>query len=200
MPTGYTAPLHDGDDISFEDFVLRCARGMAACILQRDEGLDSPPRMVKVSSYHQDRIDEAQGRLAELEAMAFGDFAKMAREAHKVAEASHLAAIAENEAMRQRYVDMIGVVTEWTPPSSEHKGLKTFMLEQLRESLDFDCHEPSPPTKLNGGAYREELVDRAHRDIEYHTKALSEEEERTHARNMWTKVLYESLGRELLPA
>lgn len=37
MPTGYTSPLYEGKEISFEQFALRCARNFGALVMMRDE-------------------------------------------------------------------------------------------------------------------------------------------------------------------
>ena len=52
MPTGYTAIIEEKPDLTFREFALKCARGMGACIMQRDEGMDSLPRVDPPSDYH----------------------------------------------------------------------------------------------------------------------------------------------------
>ncbi|VTR91619.1 unnamed protein product [Gemmata massiliana] len=42
---------------------------------------------------------------------------------------------------------MLEHVRAWEPPSTDHENLKQFMIDQLRESIDFDCR----------GEYREPL-------------------------------------------
>lgn len=42
MPTGYTADLHDGKDVTFDQFVKQCARGMGALVTLRDAPWDAP--------------------------------------------------------------------------------------------------------------------------------------------------------------
>lgn len=42
MPTGYTSPLYEGKEISFEQFALRCARNFGALVMMREEPLDTP--------------------------------------------------------------------------------------------------------------------------------------------------------------
>lgn len=44
MPTGYTAIIEERADLSFRDFALRCARGMCACVMQRDDPMDELPK------------------------------------------------------------------------------------------------------------------------------------------------------------
>ena len=53
MPTGYTADIYHGKDVSFKDFVLTCARSRGALIHMREEPLDTPIRKRDNSnSYH----------------------------------------------------------------------------------------------------------------------------------------------------
>ena len=44
MPTGYTAIIEDKPGLTLREFALRCARGMGACIMQRDDNMDEPPK------------------------------------------------------------------------------------------------------------------------------------------------------------
>jgi len=45
MPTGYTADLNDGKQVTFQEFTMKCARAFGALIEMRDDlgGLSSPP-------------------------------------------------------------------------------------------------------------------------------------------------------------
>lgn len=69
MPTGYTEIIERKPDLTLREFVLRCARAMGACVMQRDEGLDSPPRIDPPDTHYEDERRKAQARLLELRAM-----------------------------------------------------------------------------------------------------------------------------------
>jgi len=42
MPTGYTLDLYDGKNITFKEFVMKCAGAFGALISMKDESLDAP--------------------------------------------------------------------------------------------------------------------------------------------------------------
>ena len=74
MPTGYTAIIDDNPKVSFSDFVLRCARGMGACITMREEPNDTPiPERFEPSDYYRDRVERLRGTLARLSSMSDAD-------------------------------------------------------------------------------------------------------------------------------
>lgn len=142
MPTGYTAPIYEGTDITFEQFALRCARAFGAFVHQRDEGADTPPRAVDGPSDHM-RSALANGKAllvalqsldaAEVEAMYQAEVGRM--------QAEHDEAVARNDAMAARYDDMAARAEAWQPPE-RWKELRQFMLDQLAESRAHDIIDP----------------------------------------------------------
>lgn len=194
MPTGYTAKLMDkGQD--FRSFVLTCARGMGACIMQRDEPMDQPPALQEPSDYHTKALATATALLAELKAMspetqdAYGD--KLRAKAVSSAKESHIKTL-EEEARLQRMAEQ---VRAWQPPTDNHKGLKDFMLDQIRISShgDWSAKYVKEAEEKNALAYFVDALSGAARDIEYHTKEHAKEVERTTGRNVWIEQLYSSL-------
>lgn len=195
MPTGYTASVADGKVTDFRTFALQCARQFGACVAQRDDPMDAPPKLVEPSQYHAKALAEAEARLVELQAMTV-------EEAGKQADAEHAKAVEERERYRntrrdtqRRYEAMIEKVETWKSPTSDHAELRLFMLSQLRESMDFDCREYDQPplVHLSGEAWlvkrRGELAASIGRHREEHRKEL----ERTAERNAWIQALYDSL-------
>lgn len=47
MPSCYTSDIADGKDVSFNDFVLKCARAFGACIEQRDDNANDKPKLIE---------------------------------------------------------------------------------------------------------------------------------------------------------
>ena len=58
MPTGYTADIYEGNDVSFRDFALKCARAFGACIEQRDDDANDKPKLIEKTkdNYHIKRL------------------------------------------------------------------------------------------------------------------------------------------------
>lgn len=195
MPTGYTSELHDGKDQTFTEFALQCARAFGATIMQRDDALSAPLRIpAPHTSYNEKALDKAQAQLDKFRGMP-------SELADQEAEASYQAALmrwknAENEKREseERYRNMLADVAGWRPPTSEHEGLKTFMVEQLEESIRFDCSTYDPPARLTGEEYQELMVAQAEKDLRYHTKSMAEEIERAVGRRAWITDLAKSLN------
>lgn len=192
MPTGYTAIIEEKPDLTFREFALRCARGMGACIMQRDDPMDEPPRAPEPSDYHIKALATAQARLKELRGM--GAEAKRAMwhaEVERI-EKSNAESRAKAAKTEQQYKSMRAQVEAWKPPTKDHDGLKRFMLEQIDLCVsDWDpyiCEAPPTPADWYGAA-----VKSAEHGIAYHTKEHAEELERTAARKDWIARLYTSL-------
>lgn len=195
MPTGYTEAVKDG--ISFEQFVWRCARGMGALITMRDAATDAPiPERFEPSDYHSKKLEEAKAALAELQALTPEQVEAKYQEEYAAACERHRQRQQESADLLQKYEAMLARVKEWRSPTPEHDGFKGFMLDQLRQSISFDCDTSydSPPLQIGAAVWLEETIEKAKRDIAYHAKEHRAEVERTEARNSWVKALRDSLS------
>lgn len=196
MPTGYTAAVADG--ITFDRFVWSCARAMGALVTMRDLPSDAPiPERFEPSDYSAKRLGEAKAELKRLSEMNLADAAACAKASHTEAIAGHAKRTQERDELRIKYQTMLADVVKWNPPTPDHEGFKTFMADQLRQSIDFDCcgKYDKPPVALSGAEWRAAAIAKAERDIEYNTKAHAEEVERTEGRNEWLRALRESLAK-----
>lgn len=196
MPTGYTDAI--ADDITFNDFAMRCARAMGALVMMRDEPSSAPiPERFEPSDYHAKKIAEATATLDRLADMTEVEMEQSASDAYEAAVAAQAAAIHRNATLREKYNAMLAKVEAWQSPSADHDGLKKFMVEQITMSIDFDCdnryYRDQKPTKLTGAEWRAQEEAKARKDIAYHKTENAEEIERTEARNTWLRQLRESL-------
>jgi len=172
---------------------------MGACIDMRDEPMDAPiPERFEPSDYSSKKIAEIEMELARLKAMS-------TEEASQAAKADYAAEIQRNSEaiqkavdLRNKYQAMLAQVVGWEPPTSDHAGLKKFMLEQLQESMRFDCAEDyyrdHAPTLLSGERWKAAHIDKCKRDIAYHKNAHADEITRVDARNLWIAQLRKGLS------
>lgn len=195
MPTGYTAEIHDGKDITFRDFALQCARAFGALVEIRDEPVGAPlPETFEPTTYHLDKREEAAGRLAEIKSMTDDDCRTAAEREWLDALADKRKRDADNSALRARYDAMLTEVLAWEPPTDEHVGIKTFMVEQIASSIRFDTgYERPDPVRLTPVEWRIAQQQQAHRDIAYHEEQHAKEVERATGRSRWLSDLRESL-------
>lgn len=170
MPTGYTSELHDGEQ-TFTDFVLTCARGMGALITMRDEPMDAPipDEFTPSMRYYLDSKASAEARLEALRAMTPEDIFRANQNDRAAVLAERAKEAVKRHDMRKRYEAMVAQVEAWEPPTEDHVGLKKFMLEQLHESIRFDCGDVSwPPMPAEDPAeWFEAEIAQAERDIAY---------------------------------
>lgn len=201
MPTGYTAPVKDGEITDLSDYALTCARGFGAMVLLRDseQSLEATRRYVEeqayaeASGYYPDALAKSQARLAEFREMTDDQALTAAQAAHDEVVASN----EESETRRQvelaRYEAMIAKVEAWTPPTEEHTGFKDFMLAQLRESIEFDCRAFAMTPPEVSVAWRDEQTAAELRNIERCEEEIEKEAERNAGRVGWVTSLLDSL-------
>jgi len=198
MPTGYTLDLYDGKDLTFEEFALKCARAFGALISMRDKLIDAPiPEKFEPSDYHLKELEKAKKRLEEIKGWDEEKAEQEAERAYKEALKKREETIKKNELIRKRYEDMLLEVQKWKPPTPDHEGLKKFMIQQLEESIEFDCFIPEMPQYLSGEEFREQQIKKALNDIEYHGKEYVEEVNRVYEKNKWLFLLRESLKKPI---
>lgn len=190
MPTGYTYKI--GEGISFEDFVLNCARAFGACFMQRDEDSDIKPKLQKVDDHHLKELE----KIKEYENPSKETFLK-----YKKSEKEEIQKdIKEKKELLEKYKNMLRKVSRWIPPSKKHEGLKEFMKKQIQESIDFDCNlsyqiaSLKENEKLTYEQFCKQQKDRYDRLFNYHSMEHENEISRTQERNEWIISLYNSLG------
>jgi hypothetical protein len=192
MPTGYTADIADG--ISFDQFVWNCARAFGALVLLRDapSGAAIPERFEPSGSY-QKSADEARAQITLLDGMTAEEVAIAAAAAHEVALASWRKRLAAADTLREKYAAMLAQAEAWTPPTAEHVGLRDFMLQQLNESMRFDCGVGPQPERLDPAVWIARQFEQHRRMLATYERMHAEEVARTEGRNQWIKALRESV-------
>lgn len=196
MPTGYTHIIEDRDDVTFREFIWRCARAFGACVMQRDSGLDAPVVLTdKPSSYHQDSI----ARALELKdsILKASDESLLAKEEIRYSDAVEAwqRALEEGAHKSAKYAAMLEQVRAWKPPTPEHNGLRDFMISQIMDSVKWlgTPFEPSDPC-TDAVELRRRLLEKADDDIQYHTEKHQAEVAAYEARNEWLQQLVKSVG------
>ncbi|MEW1990755.1 hypothetical protein [Microbacterium sp. NPDC078849] len=197
MATGYTAPIKDNQPITFAEFALRCSRAMGVAIMQRDEPLEAELRELTLQPHYSERVESTREALQAALDRSVEEWAAI-----QEAEAAEMAAvreayITEKEALRARYTAMLRQVRAWTPPTPEHIGLRAFMIEQLEQSIAFDCGdwEPSRPVAESVDLYSQRKIGELTRQHADAVKQLGEERGRVASQNAWVRALRESLTR-----
>lgn len=194
MPTGYTSIIEDGN-ATFRDYALRCARGMMPCIMQRDEGLGTPPRLQEPSDYHRKAAEEARARLAELAVMNAADCDHAARVEHAATMARWQKSVDDAAAKAAKYETMRAAALAWKAPTPEHEGLRAFMLDQIKISTEYSGAYDMP-VQRSGAQWLADEMAHAGRQFKSAVEQHTEEVARTNSRNAWIATLLASLPEE----
>lgn len=195
MPTGYTHDVQTGKITGLNDFAIRCARAFGALISMRDKASDAPvpERLEPNTEYFDKALASARNTMDEVPGLTASDCDQRAAEEFEQALAQHTERQAERYKEEVRYKDMIEKVEQWQVPEAI-AGLRKFMLEQLRQSVKFDCnYKPERPIRLTGEDWRKEQLRKASRDLAYHTEKRDKEVEHTRGYNEWLADLRKSL-------
>ena len=195
MPTGYTHELMDkGQD--FRTFALLCARAMGACVMQRDDPMGELPKKQEPGDYNTKRLSEARAERDRLSVMDSDQQFKLGCKLKTEAVNNAAEYLQREKDQNARLDTMMVQVVAWQPPTSEHAGLKSFMVEQMTISRNDISYAEKRLMEVTGKPWKryfEEACEHAQRDIEYHTKEAIKEQERTDGRNGWIEALYASL-------
>lgn len=197
MPTGYTAGVQDGKITSLRDFALQCVRGMGVCVTMRDDPHDAeiPERFEPETSYHDEHIATAKNILEKTPGLTVKKCDVFAQADFDAEMERYLKYVKDKADAKVNYLNMIAKVEAWKP-HEDVIGLKNFMLEQLRRSLDFDCndrYELKPPIRLTAEQWRQKQLEKASRDLAYHEKERAAEIHRVEDRNRYLDALRASL-------
>lgn len=195
MPTGYTAAIQDG--ITFNEYIMNCARAFGACISMRDDPSSMPiPEQIEAPTYHSGKIEESENRLKELKSLTTSQTEIEAQKEYEEKLKAKEDQIRKAIKIKNQYMAMIRQAQEWEPPSNDHVELKDFMIDQINRSMS-DCDTSYYKNKniefLTGEEWKQKEIDGCLTDIEYHTIEHNKELERISQRNKWIKQLRESL-------
>jgi hypothetical protein len=94
---------------------------------------------------------------------------------------------------------MLDKVKAWTPPSFEHIGLRDFMIQQIKDSIKWDCdlgyHERllTEMSVITFEEWKKTALDDARRHVCYYTDELAKATTREAGRVVWLQQLIDSL-------
>lgn len=197
MPSGITADIYEGKDVSLRDYLMVVGRQMGFAIMQRDDSRDTPIERVEPrTDYHDRALEAAEDTLTRVKAMSDDEVATAAKDAFDKAWRAWAQRRNDEDQLRARYEAMLEQVEAWKPESLM-ETTKQQAIKYLRESIDFDCPKErkwdTEPELLDGQAWREQQIEKANRDIQYHTAERIKEIARADERNRYIDAFYASL-------
>lgn len=141
-------------------------------------------------------LREAEEELVVLESLPDAEWERRAAEAYESSVADRERLREKLSALKAKYEDMLVKARRWKPPTRRHPSLKKFMIQQLKESIRFDCPslESDSPERLTGSAWKKMELGDARRRVKRAEEKIVEERDRAEQVTAWVRALKESLG------
>ena len=183
MPTGLTAKIYEGKELTLREFALRCATQFSpAHSYNGDLPLDKAPVLENSSiDYYERELKKAREELEEANRLK-----EHPEEVERIIEQEAKNIEEENERrkiryteMRKRYDAMIAKVERFHVPE-EYKYLRDFMLKHLKKTKEFDCPEDCYQREVNHispEVWIAQQLKHAHENIGYCEEKLAKEKE-----------------------
>lgn len=203
MPTGCTYGIIDGKITTFPQFAKQCMRAFGATIHMRDDDMDAEFKEREPSCYHTKEISKLKKLIEDTTKSSDGDLILKKRKELNESKKYHLEKIESDAIAKKRCLDMLVDIEKWQPPTSEHTGLKDFMREQIKTTIDYDFsgtyHQDAVNKinveleNINADDIRSETLKEANKSLLYHEKEFAEEIKRCTNSNKWVADLINSL-------
>lgn len=194
MPTGYTAFIGDNNDVDVKQFMLNCSRAFGALIHMRDDSMKKEIHLPEVDPYYSDRLTEALEnhqafiKLSEDEVRAM--YIEELSENKKKEEAYEL----EKKKLKAKYEIYLNAIIRWEPPTPDHNEYKNFMIDQITESIDFDCKSYSVYTiDISFEEWYDNKLDSLTRNVDYYGQEFDKHQKKILGARKWIKTLMESI-------
>jgi hypothetical protein len=165
---------------------------MGACIMQRDDPTDDPPKAPEPSDYYAKSKLKAEAKLAELRALTSeGVRALWQSDCESIAK-SNAESVAKAKETERRYARMRAMVEAWKPPTVDHEGLRQFMLQQI-DICKIDWTPYTVEAPATPGDWLSKQLESAEWSLKYAIEQGGDEVKRTNERRDWITALYASL-------
>lgn len=200
MPSGYTEGILSGTINDLNDFIWMCARGFGAFITQKDN-IDEPPILKeKPNPYYKNKIKQLLKKQQKYNEYTDNDwqstYLKYIEDQLKDIDNN----IKEKIESKEKYENILNQVKEWIPPNENFHKLKSFMINQIEESIDFDCdtsfwqERKNKISNLKLEQYKRNVLNDINESLISNKEYYDEEVQRVKERNQWKQQLIESIG------
>jgi len=204
MPTGYTAGILDGKINTFGEFATICTRAFGATIHMRDEPLDSLYEPRTPSEYYTKSIQEKKEKLEKYTSLSDEDLlAEMQKGLNDDLE-YYKKRLEESNKNSEKLKSILDSVKDWIPPTEDHVGFKTFMIDQLAGTIEQDG-DPSYSIekileiqkklekKVDISSERKSKIAEIESEISYYEIEYQKELKRCKESNEWMESIFKSI-------
>lgn len=190
MPSGITAPIYEGEGISFEQYAWRVARMFGALVHMRDDMMGAAIRRREPSDFERNCIESDAQRLAELERLTPAEVVARYEAEYADRVRYYNERVAEVAQRVERINALLAKAEAWEPPTPDHEGFKKEMIRLLRQDLDFDGRVyTSRPEREDPHAWHAQQVEHARHSLARSMERLVEEQARCDHANGWVDAL-----------
>lgn len=187
MATGYTYRVIE-EDQSFEDFALHCMTAFGACIEQRDSN-DIKPKLRKIDTYHYDKIKETAKKLSDFLDKSDEDIQKEIDNQYQKDVEYYESKKEKDAKIKTKLLEFKERIYKLNFPEGDYNQYKKFMLEQIDETIKFDCSGRfyNKPVKPSLNEYKNSKIGSYEHRINYHKDAWEKHQKNVEASNNWIK-------------
>lgn len=127
------------DDASFQEFVWKATSGIGYSRWADDADLRT--HKFTVAPYLQENIEDAKKNLEELQNLTDEEKAVRTKAFNEECSSFHEKYDDNKDEKRKKLLTMRAHVEEWEIPTEHHENFKSFMLQQIDETIEWDCRE-----------------------------------------------------------
>jgi hypothetical protein len=206
MPTGYTSGIIDGKINTFPDFAKLCMRAFGATIHMRDENLDIEYEPRKVSNYYLENIEETKKKLINIKKQSNDSIIKSVTRQLNNDKKYNINKIKEIKVLKDKLTTMLNHAIDYIPPTKEHVGIKEFMIQQITDTIKWDCDDEYHVQKLeriekelkniDPKLIRKDRIQMYEEDLVRYQKQYDEELLRCLESNKWVTNFLNSINNE----
>jgi hypothetical protein len=171
----------------------------------RDESLDVEYKPSEIGDYYEENLKEAQENYNKFKEMSDDDILKIALQEFEESKEYHIKEIEEKKSQREKLESILKATQEFNPPTVKHVEFKKFMIQQIVDTIKWDCdisYHEDELNKLeknniiiNAQEIREEHLKSCEKDIEYYSKHKDSEEKNCKEANEWIQELFKALDK-----
>jgi len=203
MPTGYTAGILDGTTRDFTQFAKLCMRAFGATMHLRDENLDAEYLKREPSDYHRKEIDKAKAALNYAKSAPSTSIILNEKERLEKDRDYYIKSISDTKEYVKKLNDFLEKAEAFNPPTKQHLEIKSFMIEQLKSTINFDgstefsekrlSEIESELSTLDSEKIRKQQIDEAAKSLKYHKAEYAKEVARCNDSNNWVEMFLKSV-------
>lgn len=203
MPTGYTAGILDGKITTFPQFAKQCMRNFGALIHMRDDSMNAEYTPRTPNGYYSEQMEKAKQKLSSIKNLKDSHILSNRKSELEESKKYHTESLDKIKADLERMNVILKDIYKWQPPTPEHFGIRDFMINQINETIKWDCNTDyhtdaltkieSDLLTMNVKQIRKEVIESAKKDFEYYSSEYAKEVERCNKSNIWVEDFIKSL-------